>query len=194
MYHLHGSRRSRAFRVIWALEEMGLPYEQSDTSPRSPEIVALNPSGKVPVLVVDGCPLTDSTAILTYLADKHGQLTFPAGTIERAKQDGWTQMILDELDSVIWTSARHSFVLPEDLRVPEIKTSLRWEFAQTCKRIAPLLKGPFVMGEKITLPDIVLVHCLGWAAIAKFPIEDTALIDYWTRLREREAYKAAQAR
>lgn len=194
MYHLHGSFRSRAFRVMWALEEMGETYEHSNTQPRTPEIIALNPNGKIPVLLVDGVPLTDSTAILTYLADKHGKLTYPPGTIERARQDGWTQMVLDELDGTLWTSARHSFGLPEELRMPEIKDSLRWEFAQSCKRIATLVEGPFIMGDRMTLPDIVLGHCLGWAAVAKFPCDEPVLADYSARLRARPAYKAAQAR
>jgi glutathione S-transferase len=121
MYTVTGSPMSRTFRVIWALEEMGLPYELNPASPQSPEVLALNASGKVPVLQEDGEILTDSTAIITYLADKHGKLTAPAGTLARARQDAMTQLCLDELDAVLWTAARHSFALPKDQRVPEIK-------------------------------------------------------------------------
>ena len=56
----------------------------------------LNPSGKVPVLIVDDTAISDSVAIMTFLADRHGDLTYAAGTIERAKQDSLTQMINDE--------------------------------------------------------------------------------------------------
>ena len=84
MLKVYGSAKSRAFRVLWMLEEVGEPYEHVDAAPHSAEIVARNPSGKVPVLEVEGTALTDSTAILTWLADRHGKLTFPAGTLERA--------------------------------------------------------------------------------------------------------------
>jgi glutathione S-transferase len=137
--------------------------------------------------------LTDSTAIMTYLADKHGGMTYPAGTIERAQQDGLTNMILDELDAVLWTGARHSFILPEDKRTPEVKESLKWEFARNCDRLAKCLKGPFLMGDKMTIPDIIAVHCLNWAFSAKFPLENADLLAYSKVLRGRETFKRAMA-
>ena len=91
----------------------------------------LSPTGKVPVLIADHVPITDSTAILTFLADRHGQLTHPAGSLDRARQDSLTQFLLDEFDSALWVAARHSFILPEALRMPGIKTSLHWEFERS---------------------------------------------------------------
>ena len=49
MYKLYGSLTSRSFRVMWMLEELGLDYEYDACGPRTEEIYALNPSGKVPV-------------------------------------------------------------------------------------------------------------------------------------------------
>lgn len=191
-YHLFGGVQSRAFRVLWALHELGLPFEHTPSPPRSPEVRALNPSGKVPVLVVDGTPVHDSTAILTYLTDRHGALTHAPGTLERARQDALTQRILDEIDGTLWTASRHSFVLPEEMRVPAIKEPLKWEYARSCARIAAELDGPFLMGDAMTVPDIILAHCLGWAISARFPAEEPALRDYLDRMRARPAYKAAR--
>ncbi|WP_319825328.1 glutathione S-transferase family protein [Thalassovita sp.] len=193
MYQVIGDTQSRAFRVTWMLEELGLPYEQIKVKPQSPEAKAHNPSGKIPVLKEGDTVLTDSTAILTYLADKTGKLTYPAGTVERARQDGLTHMILDELDAVLWTGARHSFVLPEDKRVPVVKDSLKWEFGRNCARLAECLKGPFLMGEKMTIADIIATHCLNWAYSAKFPVEDERLLAYAKAMRGREAFKRAVA-
>lgn len=193
MYQVIGDTQSRAFRVTWMLEELGQPYEQIKVKPHSEEARACNPSGKIPALKVDGVILTDSTAILTYLADKHGALTHPAGSIERARQDGLTHLVLDELDAVLWTGARHSFILPEDKRVPEVKESLKWEFARNCARFAECLKGPFLMGETMTIADIIATHCLNWAYAAKFPIEDERLLAYAKAMRGREAFKRAVA-
>ena len=72
MYTVIGHPQSRALRVIWALEELGQPYELVKAMPRSEEILKYNPLGKIPALIDGEDVLTDSVAIMTYLADKHG--------------------------------------------------------------------------------------------------------------------------
>jgi len=190
MYQVIGSTRTRTFRVLWMLEELGEPYEHLPHPPRSDEVKALNPSGKVPVLIDEGAAITDSTAILTYLADKHRRFTFPAGSIDRARQDALTHSLLDEFDAVLWTAARHSFILPEEKRLPDVKDSLRWEFHRNQERLAERMgDGPYLMGEAFTVPDILLTHCLNWAMAAKFPVEEPALIAYGKQVRSRPAYQ-----
>ncbi|MDJ0824995.1 MAG: glutathione S-transferase family protein [Rhodobacter sp.] len=194
MYTVIGGIRSRTFRVLWMLEELGQPYTHLPAAPRSDAVTAHYPAGKVPVLLEDGAALTDSTAILTYLADKHGALTFPAGTRDRARQDGHTQFLLDEFDALLWTASRHSFILPEDLRVPAVKDTLRHEYATSLNRLAERVgDGPYLMGEMMTVPDIIACHCGGWAVVAKFPQPEGALKAYFQRLRDRPAYGRAQA-
>lgn len=193
-YTVVGNVRSRALRVLWMLEEIGQPYSFQVEMPRSDAVRALNPLGKVPVLLVDDVPLTDSTAILTFLADRHGALTFPAGTIARARQDGRTHFVLDEMDAILWTASRHSFILPEEHRLPEIKTSLKWEFERSVRSFEALLgDGPFLMGETMTIADIIAAHCGGWAVAAKFPLESPVFHDYVERLRARPAFARALA-
>ncbi|MFV1440044.1 MULTISPECIES: glutathione S-transferase family protein [unclassified Phaeobacter] len=193
MYTVIGKQLTRSYRVLWALEEMGQPYELNPSSPQSEEVLALNASGKVPVFKDGDDVITDSTAIITYLADKHGQLTAPAGTIARAKQDAMTHLLLDELDALLWTGARHSFILPEDKRVPEVKDSLKWEFSRNLARLENMMAGPFLMGEEFTIPDIICTHCLNWAYSAKFPIESELLLAYSKRMRARPAFQAVAA-
>ena len=194
MYTLIGYVKTRAFRVKWALEELGLPYTHVPAAPHSDEAKEHNPTGKVPALVVDGATLTDSTAIITYLADKNHGLTLAAGTLGRARQDGFTHMILDEFDGALWTAARHSFILPEDKRTPAVKDSLKWEFARSeAALVAQMGDGPFLMGEEFTIADILLTHCLDWAMGAKFGISQYRLKDYLAITHERPGYKAARA-
>lgn len=136
-----------------------------------------------------------STAIIQYLADKHGKLTHPAGTLDRARQDSLTQFLLDEFDAALWMAARHSFVLPEALRHAAIKNTLRWEFERSQKTLVHRMgEGPFLMGETMTVPDIILTHCGTWALAAKFPIVEHRLTDYLDRMRQRPAYRRAMAR
>ncbi len=193
MYTVIGKQLTRCYRVLWALEELGQEYDLNPALPQSPDVLALNPSGKVPILVENGEAITDSTAIITYLADKHGQLTAPAGTLARAKQDAVTHMLLDELDAVLWTAARHSFILPEDKRVPEVKDSLKWEFARSLNRLEARMQGPYLMGEDFTIADIICTHCLNWAYSAKFPLENKALLEYSKRMRSRPAFQKVAA-
>lgn len=193
MYQIIGTSKARPFRVLWMLKELDQPFDHQPFTPRSPESLALTPTGKLPVLLVDGTPIPDSAAICTFLADRHNALTFAAGTVERGQQDALTHLILDEFDAVLWAAARHTFILPEDKRVPDVKPSLRWEFEHSATRLADRMSGDFVMGDQMTVPDILLAHCLDWAEGAKFPIPEGWLTDYHARMRARPAYQSARA-
>lgn len=195
MYRLIGSPHSRAFRVMWMLEELEQDYEHLPAGPQSDAVKAHNPSGKIPVLLDGDAALSDSVAIMTYLADKHAALSFKPGTLDRARQDSWTQLILDEVDAVLWMAARHSFVLPPEHRLADIKPSLKWELARNFDRIAERLSdAPFLMGTQITVPDILLAHCLGWAGVAKFDPPNARMQDYHATLRSRPAFERALQR
>ena len=193
MYTVVGSRTNRTFRVLWALEELGIEYDHKPYPVRSPEALEHSPTGKLPALIAESEVITDSAAIITFLADRHGGLTFPAGSVQRAKQDALLHRVNDEIDAVLWTAARHSFILPEAERVPAVKDSLKLEFARSLDRLMEQIDGPYLMGDTMTIPDIILVHCGGCASNAKFPIENEACNAYSKRLRERDAVKRAAA-
>ncbi|AYE84979.1 MAG: glutathione S-transferase [Sulfitobacter sp.] len=194
MYTVIGGTKSRAFRVMWMLEELGQPYALNPAAPRSEEARKYNPSGKIPALVDGDEVLTDSLAIMTYLADKHGALTAPAGTPERARQDALTFWLIDEFDAILWAAAKHSFIFPEEARVPAIKDSLKAEFERAAKNLSDRLEGPFLMGDQITVPDLLAVHCINWSIGAKFPRVDDKLNLWAKSLRERPAFVAAMAK
>ena len=147
----------------------------------------------MPVLLHGATPICDSTAILTYLGDKHGGLCFPTGTIERAQQDAFLHQILDEIDAVLWTAARHSFVLPEEHRVPEIKPSLKWEFERNLTRLMDQMKGPCLMGERRSLPGRIRSNCAQWAEGARFPSDNVKFQTYVAQMRARPAYQKVWA-
>ena len=193
MYKLIGSPKTRAFRVLWMLEEIGADYTIQPDPPRAEAVSKLNPTGKIPVLEVDGTPIIDSVAINQYLADKHGMLTFAAGTLDRARQDSMTQFLCDEIDGTLWTAARNSFILPEEKRVPAIKDTLKWEFERSIKALETRLEGDYLLGEQMTTPDILATHLIRWAVNAKFPVESDALMAHSKRMRSRDAYRRADA-
>lgn len=194
MYTIIGSPRSRAQRVYWAMEEMGMDYQSEPVAPRSEMALAHNPSGKVPCFIVDGETITDSVAIIQYLADKHDKLTFPAGSIARAKQDSFTQFCGDEVDGALWAAAKHTFALPEAHRIKGMKDTAKYEFARAMKTLETRLgSSEFVMGDRMTVPDIILGQCGFWAGVAKFDIPEGPVSDYFQRLLNRPAFVKVMA-
>ena len=73
---IYGIARTRAFRALWVAKELGLDYEHlpieiGDAGARTPEFLAINPNGRLPVIVDDGFVLFESLAITLYLAKKY---------------------------------------------------------------------------------------------------------------------------
>ena len=193
MYTVLGSTKNRTLRVIWTFEELGVSYDQVVGDPASAEVKALNTTGKVPALILEGEVLPDSVAIMTFLSDRHNALTFPAGSVERLRMDGHIQFLLEEFDNLLWVAAKNSFINPVDHRTPEVKPVLKWEFERSLQRLEERLLGEFLMGDAFTIADILAVHCLNWAFTAKFPDASEALKAYAKRCRGRDAYKRAVA-
>ncbi len=190
MYTLVGILKTRAFRVLWCLEELQVEYQHIAAIPHSDEVSKLNPSGKVPALLVGDDVILDSVAICQFLADRHGQLTHKAGTIARGQQDSWTQFALDDVESPLWTHAKHSFFLPKELAIADIARATKHEFDRAMKILETRLGDrEFVTGDTFTIPDIILTHCANWAQnIPKWDIPKGPVRDYVERNRTRAAY------
>jgi len=97
MITVHHLNNSRSQRVLWLLEEIGLPYEivhyQRDpkTMLAPPELRAVHPLGKSPVVTADGLTLAESGAILETLTERYGDGRFApaAGTPEALRYRYW---------------------------------------------------------------------------------------------------------
>lgn len=96
MLVVHHLNESRSQRILWLLEELGAPYEitfhQRDAETRlaPPELVAVHPLGKSPVIVDDGRVVHESGAIIDYIIRKHGGRLAPApGTTEHEAYLQW---------------------------------------------------------------------------------------------------------
>src|SRR3954462_4458911 len=95
MIQFSGSPASSAGRTHWLLEELGVPYEYRrgsarDGGTRTPEFLALNPSGKIPFLVDGEFKLFESIAINFYLAEKYGASLWPDDSARRALVYQWS--------------------------------------------------------------------------------------------------------
>ena len=97
MLVIHDLEFSRSQRVVWLLEELGVPYRVQTykrdpaTFLAPPELKAVHPLGKAPVITDDGLTIAETGAILEYLVDRYGNGRFipAAGTPERLRYTYW---------------------------------------------------------------------------------------------------------
>lgn len=195
MYTLVGFPKTRAFRVLWMLEELGVDYEVHPAAPRSPEAKAVNPSGKVPALKVGEDIIIDSVAICQFLADRHNQMTKPVGSIERAQQDSWTQFAMDDIELPMWVYSKHQFILPEAMRSTKAQEACAFDFKNALTAFAERLgSNQYVMGDDFTVPDLLLGHCGQWAQNGPgWELPAGPVADYFARVIDRPAYQRADA-
>lgn len=195
MYQAVGSRGSRVSRVLWMLEELGEPYEFVEVKLHSPQLYALNPSGKAPVLVDGDVTITDSAAICVYLADKHAEKGLGAspGVAGRAQMDSWMHFAQSEFEAPLWNKLRHRFILPKDLRV-DVGPATAHDFAHEVKSLEGRLNGrDYALGDRFSAVDILLGDMGGWARGGRFKIESDIVNAYFDRVLSRPARQRSQA-
>src|SRR5690349_11836291 len=105
---IYGVARTRAFRALWIAEELGLAYEHvpveiGETGARTPEFLAINPNGRLPLIADDDFVLSESLAITLYLAKKYAQgcshgTLYPAALEAKARAWQWSFWALAEVD------------------------------------------------------------------------------------------------
>lgn len=195
MYQVAGSKGSRIGRVLWMLEELGQPYTIVPMKPGSPDARALNPTGRVPILLDGDLMVTDSAAICLYLGEKHPEKGMAAGSLaERARMDGWMHFIQSELEAPMWNKLKHRLLLPPELRV-DVGPWTAWEFSRDAAALAERLGGnEFATGNRFTAVDVVLGHVLQWARSAKFEPFPGIVAAYAERIWSRPALARARAR
>ncbi|BDM65682.1 glutathione S-transferase [Shewanella sp. NFH-SH190041] len=198
MITLYGMPRSRSLRVSWLLEELELDWhyhfiDAAKGEHRSDAYLAINPCGKVPALTDDELVLTESAAIMLYLARKYGNgdLLPAPGTPESAKQLQWVSFIITELEQPLWTIGKHKFALPAELRCSDMINVAQYEFEQAAAIAENWLpQSPFLLGDELSVADLLLAHTLLWGTRFNQTISP-ALAQYRDRLAARPALARA---
>ncbi len=181
---------TRSARCRWTLLEAGLDFESIEDQSliHSDRLKEVHPLGKLPAAVIDGRPLFESSAICTCFADlvPERNLIAPAGTWERALHDQWTSFGMTELEAHVWSTARNTFVLPEEERLPDIIGQNAVAFGQAGAVLDNALKdSDYLVGNRFSVTDIILGYTVNWGnrlgLIESFP----NLQRYLDRLFER---------
>jgi glutathione S-transferase len=204
---LYGSNMTRSFRCNWAAEEAGLEYEyvkvkfgsSDETGTNSETYLSINSQGKVPTLVddsVEGEPLvlTESAAIVNYLAAKSGKALRPVASdiVANAKYDELMFFIMADLEQPLWTNGKHRFAIPKAHRVADVLPTTIWEFEKSQKALTNLIgEAPtYALGDSFTMVDIMLAHTLMWGEAFNFKLLP-GLKAYKDQMYQREACQRA---
>lgn len=185
---------SRAASVVWQLEEVGVPYELQFVDlmtgqQKSAEHLARNPMGKLPVLVDGEAIISETAAIGVYLADRYA-----LGRLAPALDDPARGPYL-----------RWCFYAPSVIEPAAAANAGKWEarpgavgwgtYASVLDTLtAALESGPWLLGERFTMADVVLGATVRYLLRFKMLEPLPALSSYVERLSARPAALAADAR
>tara|TARA_B110000858_G_scaffold198442_1_gene265088 strand:- start:51795 stop:52424 length:630 start_codon:yes stop_codon:yes gene_type:complete len=201
---LYGMGLSRSFRALWALEESGLDYEYINTKLRTdgsesdsamhPSYLELNVQGKVPTLVDGDLVLTESFAIVNYIARMapDSGLLPKLSTAAHAKLEELSFFILAELEQPLWSTGKHRFALPEEHRIPAMLDTAKFEFnkaVRTLDHLLPDSDSEYAIGNSFCSIDLLLAHTFNWAIRFKLDVPDK-----YVALRDRHYQRPAAQR
>jgi glutathione S-transferase len=215
MVVVHHLENSRSQRVLWLLEELGVPYEvqryerNRQTMLAPPELLKVHPLGKSPVIVDGGTTVAESGAIIEYLIDRYGagRLIPAAGTPERLRYTYWLHY------------AEGSAMPPMLLKLVFSRVAsgpAPWPISVIARRIASTVDNAFIApnikrhldfleselatrdwfaGREFTAADVQMSFPVELAqARAGLDASRPRLVGFLERIRAREAYRRALER
>jgi glutathione S-transferase len=183
---------TRSIRVRWMLQELGVDFEAITVNlaageHRRPDFLKINPAGKLPVLVDDDLVLTESVAIVLYLAEKYPHKRFlPTDIKQRSQVYRWLLFTATELEQSLQRIARHTKVYPEHLRLPAEVSVARQDFADMVVALEAHMQGhQFMVGNTVTVADFVCAYTLDWANEVQLLDDCPQLLLYMKRMYAR---------
>jgi len=204
LYTSPGSHHAR--RVALLIHELGLDVEQRpiDVRPKgmggandTPEFLKLNPFGKVPVLQDGELILTESNAIMGYLAERHGfHPLWPADLAERAQIAKWQFLQAAHLspaaDGLLYENVLKPMLgqQPDDTAVASLTQSFH-----RCAAVldTALSDADYLVGGRVTCADLSVVSALMYARAAQIPVSEHAPLAAWAaRMYHRPSWRATE--
>ncbi|MDR5773742.1 MULTISPECIES: glutathione S-transferase family protein [unclassified Caballeronia] len=199
MITLHHCVSARSFRPLWALEEIGVPY-QLKMLPFPPRVVArefmqVNPLGTIPAFNDDALFMTESAAICQYLA-----ACYSPGALDVASHEADFGRYLNFLHFGEATLTfpqtlvlRYTHLEPPERRQPQVAEDYAKWFHARLRTLVPLLeREAFLCAGRFTAADISVGYALMLAEhIGLHERFAEPIARYWSRLRERDGFQRA---
>ena len=184
--------------LMWCIGELGLGYERFDIGHKyggndTPEFLAMNPNGTVPVIRDgEGQPLWETGAILRYLAEKYGADEFwPKDGERRAQIDKWTEwakigVAMNFTAPVFWMVVRTA---AKDQDLQALEKSLQNLNKKLVIAEAQIAQQGYLAGNAFSLADIQFGHSLfRYFDIAIERPSYPAIEQYYQKLTQRPAF------
>lgn len=196
---------SSGTRIMWALEELGLPYkyvtvDREKNEHRSPAYLAVNPHGKVPALVDGEQRFFESGAILLHLGNKYGvekKLWPPPGGQARADAVCWTVWAMSELGAYMMQYLYHGLDTPVSFK-PADRSKVAAEYSKSqFDRMLDTLEArldgrEYLLGE-FSIADVAAASWLALGGMLGLKIDKHPRVAGWCkRCAERPAFKKAR--
>ena len=199
MLKLHHSPFSRSVRVLWLLEELGLPYALETLPPIRATTPFSQPTatGKVPTLEDGEIVMFESIAIMQYLLDRYGRgrLAPDRDSPEWAPFLQWLHFAEATAFPPLGYVARHAFALPEAERNAAALAENRALALRVLEPPEAALRGhEYLVGDAFTAADVALGYTIGTAKLLGLLAAFPALEAYLARLQARPAFQRATAR
>jgi glutathione S-transferase len=197
IFHASGSR---SLRVIWMAEEMGLDYELTPEAigRSSPEFIAINPARGLPAIVDGEVAMSESVAIVQYLAARYGPTPLAPAADDPAYPAYLQYLIYGEgsLSAFLNPLVATRFLAPDDQKDNFTAGICRTLFGRRVTALTKRLsESPHVAGPAFTAADISVVYALNMGeALGLAGDYPAPVADYWARVKGRPAYQAAVAR
>jgi glutathione S-transferase len=189
----------RGFRVVWLLEEMGLPYRLRDVDlladvRQDTEFMALNPGGFIPAITDGDASMVESIAIMEYLMARYGPSPLAPDPHDPAFP-AYLQFL--HLGEAGLAASMYFWVVSKNLAPPAERDN--WggrkalEVFETRRRLVArqLARAPYLAGEAFTAADISVTYALEFAQRTGGAVLSEAEQAYVARTTGRDAYRRA---
>lgn len=192
---------TRSFRVLWLCEELGVPYEAIpvDFSPEyraTPEWRALNPVGKVPVMIDGDLVMFESGAMVQHVVNAHGggRLEPEIGSSAHALYLQWSWFGESTFARPLGEIVNHKREFPGDQTLPAILEEMADRASVSLAAVAQeTANKPYLLGEEFTAADIMVGYSIRLVDRLIPERMTPEIAPYWQRLQSRDAYQRALA-
>ena len=185
MLTIYGTQMSRAFRVLWLVKEIGIPYQHVatkflDGSCRRPEFLDINPNGRVPAIDDDGLLMFESMAITLYLARKYPSALSAEGLEQESLATQWSLWATTETEKALLFAAFNRMLFAEAERdEEEAKVAMAHVRRPLGALERHLSDKSFLLGDKFTVADLNVSSVLALIPIIGMDLNAFPRVHAW---------------
>jgi glutathione S-transferase len=182
---IHGPTASRALRVQWMAQELGIEFDQisfdfRDGSTRKPAYLAINRAGYVPAIQDGDFSMGESNAINIYLAKKHGKL-MPTDLQGEAQVLEWCFWAMTAVEKPMLDHLIQNIFLPEDQRDAAASATaveaLQWPMTVIDKFLS---ENQWLVGDDFSVADLNVSAIFMWGRLSKLDMSGFPNLTEWS--------------